>query len=171
MQPASIVSQPADFDRQRAAAKISVRELSVAYAGYPECIEKHLREIPAGHIVAVVGPSGCGKSTLLRAIAGLLQPSTGTIEFTPTLSPQTGQLAYVFQSPTLLPWRNVDENIALPLEIASCQAKSRSRLVASNSALSRVRIAQSNWVTKLAKNSPENCPEGCKCVPVSRAPW
>ncbi len=141
MQPDFFVSLPTDLDRQRPAAKISIEGLSVAYADYPKVLENITCEIPAGHIVSLVGPSGCGKSTLLRAIAGLLQPSSGTIEFTPTLSAQTGQLAYVFQSPTLLPWRNVDENIALPLEIGAANKRRVATVTSTRAAVESARRA------------------------------
>jgi NitT/TauT family transport system ATP-binding protein len=60
-----------------------------------------------GEFVAIVGPSGCGKSTLLRLAAGLTAPSTGAI----TLGARN--LGYVFQDPTLLPWRSVRRNVEL----------------------------------------------------------
>jgi len=68
-----------------------------------------------GRITAILGPSGCGKSTLLRLLAGLLQPQAGTV--TPgAVAP--GACAFAFQRPTLLPWRSVRDNVALPLELA-----------------------------------------------------
>jgi NitT/TauT family transport system ATP-binding protein len=71
--------------------------------------------IEAGEFLAILGPSGCGKSTLLRMIADLDQPSSGRI----TMEPARGQFqtGYVFQDAHLLPWRNVLENAALPLEL------------------------------------------------------
>jgi NitT/TauT family transport system ATP-binding protein len=71
--------------------------------------------VAAGEFIAVLGPSGCGKSTLLRMIAGLDQPDGGRIVTDPAGSRfQTG---FVFQDAHLLPWRNVLENAALPLEL------------------------------------------------------
>jgi NitT/TauT family transport system ATP-binding protein len=67
-----------------------------------------------GEIVALVGPSGCGKSTALRLLAGLEQPSRGTVARTPG----RGETAVVFQAPTLMPWANCTANVALPLELA-----------------------------------------------------
>ncbi len=60
-----------------------------------------------GELVAIVGPSGCGKSTLLRLAAGLTAPSTGTIAV------GARNVGYVFQDPTLLPWRSVRRNVEL----------------------------------------------------------
>ena len=60
-----------------------------------------------GEFVAIVGPSGCGKSTLLRLAAGLTAPSTGT------LTVGARNVGYVFQDPTLLPWRSVRRNVEL----------------------------------------------------------
>ncbi|MCB9759198.1 MAG: ABC transporter ATP-binding protein [Alphaproteobacteria bacterium] len=65
-------------------------------------------EIAQGQITAIVGPSGCGKSTLLRLAAGLERPDAGQVTVP---SPRR---AFVFQSPTLLPWRTAAENVALP---------------------------------------------------------
>jgi NitT/TauT family transport system ATP-binding protein len=65
-----------------------------------------------GEAVAVVGPSGCGKSTLVRLLAGLLDASRGRVR---TASDAAG---IVFQQPTLLPWRTVVANVALPRELA-----------------------------------------------------
>jgi NitT/TauT family transport system ATP-binding protein len=61
----------------------------------------------AGEFVAIVGPSGCGKSTLLRLAAGLTSPTTGT------LTVGGRNVGYVFQDPTLLPWRSVRRNVEL----------------------------------------------------------
>jgi NitT/TauT family transport system ATP-binding protein len=74
--------------------------------------------IPAGQFVAIVGQSGCGKSTLLRLIAGLLPASAGTVALNgnSVARPQTA-LGIVFQSPVLLEWRTVLDNVLLQLEL------------------------------------------------------
>ena len=64
-----------------------------------------------GEFIALLGPSGCGKSTLLRLIAGLDQPTSGTV------STQTKTIGYVFQDPTLLPWATAEQNVVLPLRL------------------------------------------------------
>lgn len=84
--------------------------------------------------VSLLGPSGCGKSTALRMIAGLAEPSTGTIAWAhPT------RLGVVFQEPTLMPWRTVLGNVRLPLQIAGInRAEAEARAQA---ALARVGLA------------------------------
>jgi NitT/TauT family transport system ATP-binding protein len=68
--------------------------------------------------VCVVGPSGCGKSTLLRLLAGLMRPTTGQVWFegNELLRPDE-RIGFVFQRPNLMPWRTVEENIRLPLDL------------------------------------------------------
>jgi NitT/TauT family transport system ATP-binding protein len=76
--------------------------------------------VAEGEFVSFIGPSGCGKTTLLRAIADLEQITSGTLRVN-DMSPQVARLAraygYVFQAPALLPWRTVERNVALPLEV------------------------------------------------------
>jgi NitT/TauT family transport system ATP-binding protein len=74
--------------------------------------------IPQGEFVAIVGPSGCGKSTFLRIVAGLLPHSAGEVRLNgrPVSGPQT-DLGIVFQSPVLLDWRNVIDNVLVQLEL------------------------------------------------------
>ncbi len=82
--------------------------------------------IDAGEFLAVLGPSGCGKSTLLRMIARLAEPDSGRIHMEP--DEQRFQTAFVFQDANLLPWRNVLDNAALPLELmGEAQAKRKEK--------------------------------------------
>ncbi|MGF1621554.1 MAG: ABC transporter ATP-binding protein [Rhodomicrobiaceae bacterium] len=77
-------------------------------------------EIGKGEFVSFIGPSGCGKTTFLRVIADLEQPTGGTISvngMTPEEARKLRAYGYVFQAPALYPWRTVEKNIALPLEI------------------------------------------------------
>ncbi len=74
-------------------------------------------EIYDGEFVSVVGQSGCGKSTLLKVLAGLLPYSAGSVELNgKRLRGPSPEAAVVFQSPVLLPWRTVLENVLLPIE-------------------------------------------------------
>jgi NitT/TauT family transport system ATP-binding protein len=84
--------------------------------------------VDAGEFLAVLGPSGCGKSTLLRMIARLAEPDAGRI----VIEPEGGrvQTAFVFQDAHLLPWRDVLDNAALPLElmgVAKAERRERAR--------------------------------------------
>ena len=76
--------------------------------------------VVAGEFVSLIGPSGCGKTTLLRAIANLEIPTSGSLTVN-GLSAEAARISraygYVFQAPALLPWRNVEDNVKLPLEI------------------------------------------------------
>ena len=89
--------------------------ITKSYDGLPVLSDLSLTLSP-GEIVALIGPSGCGKTTLLNLISGLATPDTGTIEATDT------RLSYMFQSPRLLPWRTVEENIRLVREDAEPEA-------------------------------------------------
>src|SRR5579863_4595688 len=74
-------------------------------------------QLRTGDFLALLGPSGCGKSTLLRLIAGLDQPDAGTLRWDDNTVPSPGQIGYVFQDPTLLPWASAEANIWLPLRL------------------------------------------------------
>ena len=74
--------------------------------------------ITAGSFVVLLGPSGCGKSTLLRILAGLDQPDQGHIDWDGGAKPRSGEIGFVFQDATLLPWADATENVFLPLRIA-----------------------------------------------------
>jgi NitT/TauT family transport system ATP-binding protein len=79
-----------------------------------------LRVAP-GEFISVVGPSGCGKSTLLRIISGLSDASEGEVQV------RTDEVGYVFQDPTLLPWRTVQANVELFAELRGLATDERRR--------------------------------------------
>ncbi|RUM96631.1 ABC transporter ATP-binding protein [Pseudaminobacter arsenicus] len=74
--------------------------------------------IEDGEFLALVGPSGCGKSTLLKLIAGLIRPSRGSVKVSgQEVTCPLKIVGMAFQNATLLPWRNIRDNVMLPLEI------------------------------------------------------
>jgi NitT/TauT family transport system ATP-binding protein len=79
-----------------------------------------------GEFGVLIGPSGCGKSTLLRLIADIIRPSAGEIAIgghTPSVARREHEIGFVFQNPTLLPWRTVFDNVRLPLEVVGRHAR------------------------------------------------
>jgi NitT/TauT family transport system ATP-binding protein len=90
-------------------------------------------DIGKGEFVSFIGPSGCGKTTFLRVIADLEPPTSGTISvngMTPEEARKLRSYGYVFQAPALYPWRTVEKNIALPLEIIGYPREERAERIA-----------------------------------------
>ena len=80
--------------------------------------------VAGGEFVSVVGPSGCGKSTLLRIASGLSDATGGKVQV------ETDKIGYVFQDPTLLPWRTVQANVELFAELRGLPKEERRRRAA-----------------------------------------
>jgi NitT/TauT family transport system ATP-binding protein len=102
-------------------ALVGVRGVSKVFANGVQALADVSLDVQSGEFLSVVGPSGCGKSTLLRLIAGLIQPSAGTIDW-PT---GTADLGFVFQEPTLMPWATALANVALPLKLHGLARRER----------------------------------------------
>lgn len=98
---------------------IGVRFLLRNDRGAVRALQELSLTIPRARFVTVIGPSGCGKSTLLKVVAGLVRPSSGTVEVggRPP-APGDPSLAIMLQKPLLLPWRTVLDNALLPLDVA-----------------------------------------------------
>jgi NitT/TauT family transport system ATP-binding protein len=105
---------------ERAPALIQAHGLSKTYvtgSGEVTALKGLDFEIYDGEFVSVVGQSGCGKSTLLKLLAGLLPYTAGSVKLNgKPLRGATREAAVVFQSPVLLPWRTVLDNVLLPIE-------------------------------------------------------
>jgi len=103
---------------------LSFSGIDMTYPDGTEALSDISFDVKPGEFTTVVGPSGCGKSTLLKIASGLL-PHTGG-----DLSVDTGQLGYVFQDATLLPWRTVRKNVELFAELHGVSKRDRRQLAA-----------------------------------------
>jgi len=96
---------------------VSARNISKNY-GEVEALKDLTLEFPKGQLTSLLGPSGCGKTTLLKIIAGLLDPTSGTVEVNGKQVAGPGpDRAFVFQDFALLPWASVLRNVAFGLEL------------------------------------------------------
>jgi NitT/TauT family transport system ATP-binding protein len=93
----------------------ALSNVAMSYDGRFEVLHDINLTLAEGEFLSIVGPSGCGKSTILRLISGLVQPSSGRIEFA---SGSQANIGFMFQRDALLPWADVNTNIAVGLECA-----------------------------------------------------
>lgn len=112
---------------------IAVHELSKVFALKNDqftALEDVSLHVADGQFCSFIGPSGCGKSTLLRIIAGLLEPTSGTVRVRgqdSSVALQQREFGFVFQDAVLLPWRTARENIELPMVVAKVPREERRR--------------------------------------------
>lgn len=109
---------------------VTINNLSLNYSMSEEKELKVLNNIDLlvkkGEFVSIVGPSGCGKSTLLNCMSGLLKPSNGHILFEGrNITKPFKKCSMVFQNHSLLPWRNVINNIKYGIELQGIDNKKR----------------------------------------------
>jgi NitT/TauT family transport system ATP-binding protein len=104
--------------------RLRFEHLSMVFPDGTHAIDDVSFTVHAGEFVTVVGPSGCGKSTLLRIASGLTEPTAGLCEV------DRDSIGYVFQDPTLLPWRTVQRNVELNAELHGVPKEERKRLAA-----------------------------------------
>ncbi len=109
--PASNVSPALEFDG-----------IGMTFPDGTHAIDEVSFSVGRGDFVTVVGPSGCGKSTLLRIASGLLEPTRGTVTI------DRERIGYVFQDPTLMPWRTVRGNVEVLAELHDLPREERHRL-------------------------------------------
>jgi NitT/TauT family transport system ATP-binding protein len=88
-------------------------------------VEEVSLHVGRGELVALIGPSGCGKSTLLNIVAGLIEPTSGSV----AIRDAGLRIGYVFQKPRLLPWRNVVRNVEFGVEQLELGRAARRRAV------------------------------------------
>jgi taurine transport system ATP-binding protein len=104
---------------------LQVSHLSARYGGKAALEDINLT-VDSGELLVVLGPSGCGKTTLLNLIAGFLPYDTGSIQLDgKTVNGPGAERGVVFQNEGLLPWRNVQDNVALGLQLAGVSQAER----------------------------------------------
>jgi NitT/TauT family transport system ATP-binding protein len=94
---------------------LAIKSVSKRFASGTIALDDISANLQTGDFVALLGPSGCGKSTLLRLLSGLDTPSEGVIAW--EHPPVPGDIGFVFQDATLLPWATAAENVYLPLRL------------------------------------------------------
>lgn len=102
---------------------LSFRDISMQFPDGTQALDEVTFDVDRGDFVTVVGPSGCGKSTLLRIASGLLRSTRGSVDVDP------GGVGYVFQDPTLMPWRTVRRNVELLAELHHVDKAERTPIV------------------------------------------
>ena len=128
---ATVENMPREQSAAAVPPVVSVSGLSLVYEtrdGPVDALSNINLDIQPGEFVSLIGPSGCGKTTLLRVIADLEQPTSGGLlvnGLRPNDAREKRQYGYVFQAPALYPWRTVERNVTLPLEIMGVSAAER----------------------------------------------
>lgn len=100
---------------------LSFDRVSKSFADGTEAFEDVSFHLRMGELVSILGPSGCGKTTILKVASGLLAPTAGAVDRSEE------SVGYVFQDPTLLPWRTVQRNVELILELQGRDKAERQR--------------------------------------------
>jgi NitT/TauT family transport system ATP-binding protein len=102
---------------------VSMRNVSKVFSNGTLALKDMSLDVERGEFLSLLGPSGCGKSTALRIIAGLGGPSSGSIDWPSSKINSRGlpegDVGFVFQEPTLMPWQTVFGNVYLPLRLQS----------------------------------------------------
>ena len=120
---------------------VALKRVGKTFTNGVVALERLDLDVRPGEFVSLLGPSGCGKSTALRIVAGLSEPTSGTVEW---LEAETASAAgprrigFVFQEPTLMPWATVAANVRLPLKLAGLEPSAQARV---DAALARVGLS------------------------------
>ncbi|TCQ05959.1 NitT/TauT family transport system ATP-binding protein [Rhizobium sp. PP-F2F-G36] len=114
---------------------VSLRDVTKRFSNGTLALSRMTMDIRKGEFVSLLGPSGCGKSTALRIIAGLGRPSQGMVDWPASRIGRDGRpdadIGFVFQEPTLMPWKPVFDNAYLPLRLKGMgKGEARDRVMA-----------------------------------------
>lgn len=106
---------------------LQISHLAASYGGKPVLEDINLT-LDSGELLVVLGPSGCGKTTLLNLIAGFMPYQHGSIMLAGNKVEGPAERGVVFQNEGLLPWRNVQDNVAFGLQLAGMEKPQRQRI-------------------------------------------
>ncbi len=142
---------------------IYLRGVTKRYGAAQPVLENIDLTVRKGEFVSIIGPSGCGKSTILKLVSGLTPVTSGTL-LVDGMTPANAReiVSFIFQDPTLLPWRTVAKNVALALELDHAPRETRPEKV--NALLELVGLSH------VAKSYPRQLSGGMKMrVSIARA--
>ncbi len=142
---------------------VELRGVSKHYGAGRPILEGIDLTVRKGEFVSIIGPSGCGKSTILKLVAGLTQTSSGTLlvdGMTPANARET--VSFIFQDATLLPWRTVEKNVELALELDRTPRDTRQEKIAE--------LLKLVGLTQMARSYPRQLSGGMRMrVSIARA--
>jgi len=157
-----------ELDAAAAAVKPAVVEIAIdkvakKFRNGALALENVSIRVDKGEFVSLLGPSGCGKSTLLRLVAGLTGPSEGSIAVNGMTPANARELmSFIFQDATLLPWRTVEQNVGLGMELEHAARAARREKVA--------KMLELVGLTHVARSYPRQLSGGMKMrVSIARA--
>jgi NitT/TauT family transport system ATP-binding protein len=145
---------------------VSLKSISKTFSNGTVALNDMSLDIGVGEFLSLLGPSGCGKSTVLRIIAGLGEPTSGSIEWPSADHDAAGrpqrEIGFVFQEPTLMPWATVFNNVWLPLRLRGV-----SKATAREEVMEALRMV---GLDKFAESYPRELSGGMKMrVSIARA--
>jgi len=143
--------------------EVAVKGVSKRFRKGNLAIDNVSIQVEKGEFVSLLGPSGCGKSTLLRLVAGLTAPSAGSVVVNGMTPVNARELvSFIFQDATLLPWRTVEQNVGLGMELEHAARPARQEKVA--------QMLELVGLTHVAKSYPRQLSGGMKMrVSIARA--
>jgi len=146
-----------------AVSEIALDGVSKQFRGGALALQNISLQVEKGEFVSLLGPSGCGKSTLLRLVSGLTPTSSGTVTVNGMTPVNARELmSFIFQDATLLPWRTVEGNVGLGLELEHAARPARREKVA--------RMLELVGLTHVAQRYPRQLSGGMKMrVSIARA--
>jgi NitT/TauT family transport system ATP-binding protein len=137
------------------ASEIALQGVTKRYSSGALALKDVSLAVERGEFVTLLGPSGCGKSTLLRLVSGLSTATDGSILVNGMTAENARELmSFIFQDPTLMPWRTVEQNVGLSLELEHAARAVRAERVAA--------MLELVGLTHVAKRYPRELSGGMK---------